>query len=392
MKKLLNQKQIEPIIFALISLSILFPFYISSLVTALGAGVLFFTHYKELKEAFLKTHWLGIFIFYSLLVGLFYQNWIGVGVGVVMFLFAMLFYFYQRYLTFELYQFNLKVFVFGSIPLALLSYYKYSRDVLKNGYDLLYIFKYHNPQTRAEATFFNPNYYGLYIAMVLIMAIYLFSQNQNRRFRWVMVLTILMNLMSLILTGSRWSIPTVIVGAVIMLFFLKPKLAWGLGFLLVGGFIALLIRPDLLPRFTTLAHGFEDRFAIWQVGWNLFLTSPIVGRGPMTYVNFYYLFADKGKMHAHQLLVDCLANYGLVGMMLLVMAFSRYFRQLFRGIFNPQIRPEMGLVVATVLTVLFHGLMDVGIFWIQTGYIFLALVTVTPTQLQHFKTKEADSL
>ena len=112
----------------------------------------------------------------------------------------------------------------------------------------------------------------------------------------------------------------------------------------------------------------------------------------MTYVNFYYLFADKGKMHAHQLLVDCLANYGLVGMMLLVMAFSRYFRRLFRGIFNPQIRPEMGLVVATVLTVLFHGLMDVGIFWIQTGYIFLALVTVTPTQLQHFKTKEADSL
>ncbi|MBG9980893.1 O-antigen ligase family protein [Facklamia sp. DSM 111018] len=372
----------EMTLFSIISLSILLPVYICGPVTLIVMIILAYRHRSSLKEDVQELGWLSIFAFYTFVIAISFRNYMGAMIAIVIFLYALLFLYYKRYVTVRQYLLNLKIFVWGSIPLALLSYFKYTKDVLSQGYDLLYIFKYHNPQTRAEATLFNPNYYGLFIAMVIVIAIYLLYKYDSKRVKLLSLLAIFMNLLALILTGSRWSIPTVVVGMVTMVFFLKPKIAWILGFIMAMAIAMLVIKPDLLPRFTTLAYGFSDRFAIWEIGWKLFITSPIVGRGPFTFVNFYYLFADRGKMHAHQLLIDTMANYGLVGLIILIMAFTHYFRILSHHLLRQDIRPEIGLVVATFATVLFHGLMDVGVFWVQMGYMFLAIVVITPNMLE----------
>lgn len=386
--KLKQKFTVNEFLFILTSTAVLFPFWIAGPVAVLVSLFLIIKKFNQLNSRMLANPWLYIFIGMTALTALYYRNYLGVGVALLLFLYIMLFSFYKDIVTARLYLLNLKIFAWGSIPLSILSFIQYARDVWANGYDLLYIFKYFNPQTRAEATLFNPNYYGLFIAMVIVIAIYLVYKSDYMWSKAISILSIVFNLMALVLTGSRWAIPTVVVGIVVMVFFLKPKIAWGLGALFAALMVVLVIRPELLPRFTTLAYGFADRIGIWEVGWQLFLMSPIVGRGPLTYVNFYYLFVDVGKMHSHQLIIDSLANYGIVGVMLLLVSFTPYFRKLWNHIFRKDIRAELGLVIAMIVTILFHGLMDVGVFWVQMGYMFIAIILVSPQLMESIEKTE----
>ena len=362
------------------SISILFPFFIGAPLLIVILGYFIWQDRTKLKQTIKKLGWIGIFIAYSIIVSLINRNWIGVLATIAVALIALFFVYYQKKLNAELYVLLLKVFCWGSIPLAIMAIYQYLLYAYTNGYDLFYIFKYHNPQTRAEATFFNANYYGLYCVFVVVIAMYLFKKSHFKHTKLLSVIVLALNAISIILTASRWLLPTVVVAVVWLIYFLNRKyalIAIGASILVMLG---LLINPDLLPRLTTLAYAFEDRFIIWETGWNIFLTQPLVGRGAMSYVNYYYLFVDEGKMHAHQLLIDTLANFGIYGVMILCASFTNFFRRILAILQDKSIRDEVGLITCFVVVVLFHGIMDMAIFWLQTGFIFLAVVSV-PTDV-----------
>ena len=358
------------------SIAILLPFFIGAPILITILGYFCWQDRTRLKQTIQSLGWIGIFILYSLTVSLVNRNWIGVFATVAVALIALFFVYYQRKLNAELYVLLLKVFCWGSIPLALMAIFQYLLYAYTNGYDMFYIFKYHNPQTRAEATFFNANYYGLYCVFVIVIAMYLFKRSHFKHTRILSVLVLALNSISIILTASRWLLPTVVVAVVWLIFFLNRKYALiALGASAIG-IIVLLLNPDILPRLTTLAYAFEDRFIIWETGWNIFLTEPLFGRGAMSYVNYYYLFVDEGKMHSHQLLIDTLANFGIYGLMILCVSFADFFRRILAALRDPSIRAEIGLITSFIVVVLFHGLMDMAIFWLQTGFIFLAVVSV----------------
>lgn len=362
------------------SIAILLPFFIGAPILIIILAYFCWHDRLELNQTIEKLGWFGIFIAYSVLVSLINRNWIGGLATIAVALIALFFVYYQRKLNAELYVLLLKIFCWGSIPLAVMSIYQYLVYSYSNGYDLFYIFKYHNPQTRAEATFFNANYYGLYCVFVLVIAMYLFKRSHFKHTRLLSVIVLALNSITIILTASRWLLPTVLVAVVWIIYFLNRKyalIAIGAGVIGMG---VLLINPDLLPRLTTLAYAFEDRFIIWDTGWNIFLTEPLTGRGTMSYVNYYYLFVDEGKMHSHQLLIDTLANFGIYGVMILCMSVTDFFRRMLAALSDRSIRDEVGLITCFVVVVLFHGIMDMAIFWLQTGFIFLAVVSV-PTEV-----------
>ena len=358
------------------SIAILLSFFIGAPILITILGYFCWQDRTRLKQTIQNLGWIGIFILYSLTVSLVNRNWIGVFATVAVALIALFFVYYQRKLNAELYVLLLKVFCWGSIPLALMAIYQYLLYAYTNGYDMFYIFNYHNPQTRAEATFFNANYYGLYCVFVIVIAMYLFKRSHFKHTRLLSVLVLALNSISIILTASRWLLPTVVVAVVWLIFFLNRKYALIAMGISAIGILVLLFNPDILPRLTTLAYAFEDRFIIWETGWNIFLTEPLFGRGAMSYVNYYYLFVDEGKMHSHQLLIDTLANFGIYGLMILCVSFANFFRRILASLRDTSIRAEIGLITSFVVVVLFHGLMDMAIFWLQTGFIFLAVVSV----------------
>ena len=56
------------------------------------------------------------------------------------------------------------------------------------------------------------------------------------------------------------------------------------------------------------------------------------------------------------------------------------FRSTLAALRDKSIRDEVGLITCFIVIVLFHGIMDMAIFWLQTGFIFLAVVSV-PTDV-----------
>lgn len=367
-------------IFVITAATMLLPFYIGGPILFVATVYLAWQERALLRQTIKQQGWLGIFIVYAIAIGLYYRNYVGILATIAVALIALFFYYYRQYLTVERYLQILKIIAWGSLPLVIMAIFQYLFYVWNNGYDAWYIFKYHNPQTRAEATFFNANYYGLYCTMAILVAMYLAKTLTGRKEKLLSVLVIVGNSISIILTASRLLLPTVVVGVLWLVFYLNRKYAIVVLLMGVIGGGLLLMNPEVLPRLTTLDYAFKDRFILWGTGWNIFLTSPLVGRGALSYLSYYYLFVDRGQIHAHQMLIDTLANYGLIGLFILTNAFTGYFRQLMVDLKDSTIRFELGLVTSIIVVVLMHGLMDMAIYWLQTGFVFLAII-LCPTAI-----------
>lgn len=366
---------IRPNLFYIVSIAILLPVYLHAVVLLIAIIYLIWQKRSLVMHTFIKHKWLSIFIIYVLIVSLINQNYTGVLITLVFFLFAIYFSSYLQWITVERYLKTLNIFVLGSIPVAIYALIVYLVYVFREGYTILYVFQYANVQTRAESTFFNPNYYGLFCIFAINIAMYLLLKSDYaKRFKNYYYASIALNLICILLTASRMVLPTVAVAIVWFVFWTKRSYVWYmLGVTAIGG-IALIINPDLIPRFSSIAYAFEDRFALWDVGWQIFLSNPLFGRGAMSYMNLYYLYTDKADMHAHQLGVNTLADYGILGVIILMLMLKDYTKSIIRLSKELTYRKEFALISTMIVTVIVHGMMDVSILWTQTGYIFLAVI------------------
>lgn len=366
---------IRPNLFYIVSIAILLPVYLHAVVLLIAIIYLIWQKRSLVMHTFIKHKWLSIFIIYVLIVSLINQNYTGVLITLVFFLFAIYFSSYLQWITIERYLKTLNIFVLGSIPVAIYALIVYLVYVFREGYTILYVFQYANVQTRAESTFFNPNYYGLFCIFAINIAMYLLLKSDYaKRFKNYYYASIVLNLICILLTASRMVLPTVAVAIVWFIFWTKRSYVWYmLGVTAIGG-IALIINPDLIPRFSSIAYAFEDRFALWDVGWQIFLSNPLFGRGAMSYMNLYYLYTDKADMHAHQLGVNTLADYGILGVIILMLMLKDYTKSIIRLSKELTYRKEFALISTMIVTVIVHGMMDVSILWTQTGYIFLAVI------------------
>ncbi|MGO4937209.1 O-antigen ligase family protein [Fundicoccus sp. Sow4_H7] len=366
-------------LFIMTTVAILLPFYIGAVVLIVHFLYLIWTNRKKLIQQIKEMGWIAVFILYTALVSLENRNYIGLAISLALFLVALYFSSYLESFSAKLYISLLKTISYGSFFVGIFNLVNYIIYIVKNNLSIFYILQTSNPQFRAEATFFNANYYGLFCIFSILISIYLLNYTREQRLRMFHALIISINLISIIMTASRMLLPTVVIAIFVLVFFIHKRIALvllGTGLL---GLIGVMLFPTLFPRFETLAYGFEDRFGLWNTGWNIFLTKPLTGRGPLSYINFYYLFINETDMHAHQLLIDSLANYGLFGIFILFNALFDYVNRLIEALKISEIRLEVGLVLAFIVAVLVHGLVDVSIFWLQTGFVFL-IVCLCPTE------------
>lgn len=107
--------------------------------------------------------------------------------------------------------------------------------------------------------------------------------------------------------------------------------------------------------------------------------------------NIYTTIRDRAILHSHNLYLDILVNYGLIGAGLLVPILY----QLFREIKSLYSKKYTKMIVAMIIMVMIHSMVDVTIFWTQTSFIFLTFVvgvgelsTVPVAELSLFKNKK----
>lgn len=358
-----------------ITAAIMLPFFISTPIFIIGWIVLLWLNRSQIKIFAKSMVNCIIFCVYAIMVASYHRNSLGMIVPIAFIAFGSYFTMYNTLMTANLYERLMKVLSISSSVASGVAIFSYIRFIRTNGYDVMYILIEENTQFRAESFLFNANYFGLYLILCCLVTFYWMIKTQSKKIRLLCVIILVLQGISLLLTASRMVIPALIVSLFVYFWLYRPK--YGVFILLVGslGLFFLIINPHFFPRFSTLMDGFADRIAIWKNGGEIFKSYPLTGRGAMSYLKYYYLYTDKADMHAHQLLIDTLANYGIIGLTLLMVMIRPWVFKVAQARHSMQFQHEWRLIIAACVAVLTHGLVDVSIMWMQTGYVFLAIIS-----------------
>ncbi|HGJ6632713.1 TPA: O-antigen ligase family protein [Streptococcus pneumoniae] len=359
-----------------IILSIFLPFYLFVVVLCLYIISLIFTgDMKSILQKMGEHPMLLLFLSYSTVISILAQNWMGLVASVGMFLFTIFFLHYQSILSHKFFRLILQFVLFGSVLSAAFASLEHFQIVKKFNYAFLSPNMQVWHQNRAEVTFFNPNYYGIICCFCIMIAFYLFTTTKLNWLKVFCVIAGFVNLFGLNFTQNRTAFPAIIAGAIIYLFTTIKN--WKAFWLSIGVFaigLSFLFSSDLGIRMGTLDSSMEERISIWDAGMALFKQNPFWGEGPLTYMHSYPRIHAPYHEHAHSLYIDTILSYGIVGTILLVLSSVAPVRLMMDMSQESGKRPIIGLYLSFLTVVAVHGIFDLALFWIQSGFIFLLVM------------------
>lgn len=365
-----------------IILSIFLPFYLFVVVLCLYIISLIFTgDMKSILQKMGEHPMLLLFLSYSTVISILAQNWMGLVASVGMFLFTIFFLHYQSILSHKFFRLILQFVLFGSVLSAAFASLEHFQIVKKFNYAFLSPNMQVWHQNRAEVTFFNPNYYGIICCFCIMIAFYLFTTTKLNWLKVFCVIADFVNLFGLNFTQNRTAFPAIIAGAIIYLFTTIKN--WKAFWLSIGVFaigFSFLFSSDLGVRMGTLDSSMEERISIWDAGMALFKQNPFWGEGPLTYMNSYPRIHAPYHEHAHSLYIDTILSYGIVGTILLVLSSVAPVRLMMDMSQESGKRPIIGLYLSFLTVVAVHGIFDLALFWIQSGFIFLLVMCSIPLE------------
>ena len=162
------------------ALSLSTPFYIC--VPFLLLETLYLLYTKKITNAFKSTpkaKYLIIFMSLSLIVSLFYQNWIGIGCIALIFISVSLMLYYRKYINVEVFEFILDMLIALSILWAIYGLYEQMQILQRLGYDHFTLKVFSRRENRLNSVFFNANYYAMMIEFIIMMIGYKFFGTKN---------------------------------------------------------------------------------------------------------------------------------------------------------------------------------------------------------------------
>ncbi|CFA02262.1 TPA: O-antigen ligase family protein [Streptococcus pneumoniae] len=365
-----------------IILSIFLPFYLFVVVLCSYIISLIFTgDMKSILQKMGEHPMLLLFLSYSTVISILAQNWMGLVASVGMFLFTIFFLHYQSILSHKFFRLILQFVLFGSVLSAAFASLEHFQIVKKFNYAFLSPNMQVWHQNRAEVTFFNPNYYGIICCFCIMIAFYLFTTTKLNWLKVFCVIAGFVNLFGLNFTQNRTAFPAIIAGAIIYLFTTIKN--WKAFWLSIGVFaigLSFLFSSDLGVRMGTLDSSMEERISIWDAGMALFKQNPFWGEGPLTYMHSYPRIHAPYHEHAHSLYIDTILSYGIVGTILLVLSSVAPVRLMMDMSQESGKRPIIGLYLSFLTVVAVHGIFDLALFWIQSGFIFLLVMCSIPLE------------
>ena len=213
---------------------------------------------------------------------------------------------------------------------------------------------------RSPSVFFNPNYYGTMITFIILICFFrLLKRNGNALFN---IVTILANVYGLLMADCQSAFFAIGFGAVLMLLLTRHFKTFAL-FLCMGivGIIFLPYLTFIMPRIGGALSNIALRSEIWKAGFMAFCENAFLGRGMMGYLQIYSEFGGPKNFHCHNLFIDMLLSFGIVGSIPLVTFVSKNLVKCAKS------KAFMPLLMSVFAALMLHSLVDVTVSWIQTG-------------------------
>ena len=227
---------------------------------------------------------------------------------------------------------------------------------------------------RCSSYFANANYFGALMAAVLIIAAHrVISKKGRAPFYYVVGFVSLINIY---LSGSLFAIIEVIVGVAVYLLLKKHYRLFCL-MLILGSLAIILITgiPELLPRLSETGTTTSYRVRIWgviikELGSNIWF-----GRGFMSYSIAQSLYEGSyATVHGHNLVLDSLINFGIVGTLIVFMMVFVLIKTLITVYSLDKKSDIAAIAISVAAAIAAHSFTDITFFWIQTGVFYVIVI------------------
>ncbi|MDO4467966.1 MAG: O-antigen ligase family protein [Bacillota bacterium] len=316
------------------------------------------------------------FIFLGIVVSLLCKNFMGlVNMGGYLILFGFMLY-YRKHLTKRLLPILLEEIVLLSIVVNIIGLGQFAYLSNKHGHSFFEFKVFNSPKKRITYTFWNANFYAMMIEFVIVCCMTRFVQVKKVTSKIFYVAVGLFNLFLMYLTGCRAAfMPFVLLVPAFL--FLSRERVWGiLSVLCIALFaIGIYFFPQLIPRIDDVKT-VDSRIKIWTCAINGLKDHPLFGQGPQAYNLINKQYGGHPAPHTHNIYLDVLVNFGVVGTSL-ILAFIAKMRKEVSQLCQWKEHPEyFAMVVAFVIIVLIHGIMDCTLNMPSTGLFFLFIVNM----------------
>ena len=225
-------------------------------------------------------------------------------------------------------------------------------------------------EIRAASTFLNANFYGTIVEITALFCIYKFNRATGRG-RFVYLFILAANLAGLYMSNSRTAM--LALGLSVLFYFAVSRQRKALvvaAVISLAAAVTIVHLPAMQARILSVGTDLPFRVSIWQAAVRGIADSLLFGRGTGSYILSCIRFGGPIQYHAHNLLLEVLLNFGIVGVGLLAV----YLRDNIRGINSLRNHPGGGsvqhLTRSVIFCMLIHGITDVTLTSLQTAMLF----------------------
>lgn len=355
-----------------VACSLFLPMYVSTICIAIVTGFALFKKnlFSSIKHQ-IGAKFLYAFCLLEVIVSLFYANSIGVINALGMLLIGAYIAFYRNHISSHVFDLMIEMIIFLSLIIAVFGLFEFNYYSQLANHSFFDLYVQNKPSRRVHVSFFNANIYAMMIEFFIVSCLYRWIKCSSIQEKTYYVFCGTVNLIMLYLTGCRTAfIPLALVVPVFFICYGERKwILLSIG-LIITGIIAVLLIPDLIPRLSDVST-LESRFEIWEGALQGIAMYPFFGNGPQTYGRLYSIYDWHKAPHAHNIYIDAISSYGIIGTVLLV----GYYMYLGKEMIQVRKhRALFGMMVSFVLIYLIHGLLDCTLNALWTGMFFFIVL------------------
>ncbi|MBP3853063.1 MAG: O-antigen ligase family protein [Erysipelotrichaceae bacterium] len=272
--------------------------------------------------------------------------------------------FYHKYIHKDLFPWIMDLVILLMIAMGIYALFQFNEVSKMGGYSFTDFVIQNSPKRRISGTYLNANIFAMMLECILSIILYRFLQTGRISAKIYYVLAAFFLFFVMVLTGCRAAlIPLVFVIPVLLKQAGQKKLLMVYALALIAVVGQVLYKQTIIQRIDDLST-IQSRVKIWNTAIRGFKETPFFGRGPWTYKQIYYLYDGHRAVHAHNIYLDCLLSFGIVGSGLLFL----FCIALLRAIWKVKTQDPVlfGLMISLLLVIMIHGLVD--------GTIYPALV------------------
>lgn len=349
-----DTNRVEKDLFIASAASVFLPYSIC-LIFIFTTFVVYLYNRKLDIKAFMPDHsvWFYVFFITAMATTMAFYRWFGVVIVIMIFVLVLFGFILQREMTEDLAKNMIYAMSFMSIIAA-------AAALLQK----IPVISY-----RSDSFFANANYYAYIcetLVIALIYALYKFGRKP------VFFAALAANIIGIVCSGCRTAWIAILVGIIVLLICLKKYLHLII-FSSAAAICAALvcIFPNIFfPRHFDFGNDSSLRYLIWNTSLGFFKQHPIFGQGMLSYYSL-----SQGRphdLHSHNLALDLLLNFGVIGSLLLVV-FMVFF--IIVAIKKLKSRPIGAIALAVIFATFAHGFTDIPFFGLTTVSLLIILLS-----------------